>query len=179
MAAPRPISAPLGIAGLEAALFAHGCTMRVNRPPMKKPVRFFLLLAWACLLNGCTTLGEIDPPILHLADLTLTEVTLFEQRYQLQFRVQNPNPVDLPIDGIAYILELNGKPFAKGVGNHAVTVPRYGTALLEVEGISTLQDILRQTNIVEKGKAEHAQYRLSGKLSIAGKQLPFDYQGDF
>lgn len=146
---------------------------------MKRQRGIFLLFAWGCLLYGCSTLGEFDAPGLHLVNLTLTDATLFEQRYQLQFRVQNPNPVDLPIDGIAYELELNGKPFAKGVGNRAITVPRYGTALLDVEGISTLQDILRQTSVLDSGKAERVKYRLTGKLSIAGKRLPFDYQGDF
>ena len=123
-------------------------------------------------------MGEIEPPSLHLANLSLTNATLFEQQYHLQFRVENPNPFDLPIDGIAYELEINGKPFAKGVGNQAITVPRYGTELLNVEGTSTLMDILHQASGMNKGKTEHVEYRLKGKLSTNGRTVPFDYKGD-
>jgi LEA14-like dessication related protein len=56
--------------------------------------------------------------------------------------VQIPTPVDLAFDGIAYELELNGKSFAKGVGNQSITVPRYGHELMDVDGTSTLLDIL-------------------------------------
>jgi LEA14-like dessication related protein len=138
------------------------------------------LLAWACLLHGCSTLGEIEAPTLYLANITLADATLFEQQYRLQFRVQNPNPVALPIDGIAYELEINGMPFAKGASDQSLTIPRFGSALLEVEGASNLWDILRQAKDLKPEKTGQLQYRLKGKLSIAnGKTTRFDYQGAF
>jgi len=147
---------------------------------MKKHIALFLILAETLLLNGCAGTAALDPPTVYLANLTLTDATLFEQRYRLQFRVQNPNPVDLPIDGIAYELELNGQPFAQGVGDRSISVPRYGSALLDVEGSSNLLNMVRQATVPKPGEAGHVQYRLKGKLGIAnGRQVPFDYRGAF
>lgn len=147
---------------------------------MKKYLSLLPMLALILPLNGCTTLGEIAAPTLYLANISLTDATLFEQRYRLQFRIQNPNPVDLPIDGIAYELDINGKLFAQGVSNQSITVPRYGSALLDVEATSTLWDILQRAGDLQQSKIEQLHYRLKGKLDIAnGKQVPFDYRKEF
>ena len=115
---------------------------------------------------------------MNIADIRLQDATLLEQRYRLQLRIQNPNPVDLPIEGLSYDLEINGKPFSKGVSSQAITVPRYGSELLEVEGTSTLFDVLRQMAELRKGQPKAVQYRLTGKLGLSnGRREPFDYQG--
>jgi LEA14-like dessication related protein len=60
-----------------------------------------------------------------------------EERFLAALRIQNPNPVDLAIEGIAYDLEENGQPFAKGVGKCPVVIPAFGQGLVETEAITT------------------------------------------
>ena len=130
-------------------------------------------------LQGCAGMGDLEPLSVNLANISLQDATLLEQRYRLQLRIQNPNPVELPIEGLSYEVEINGKPFAKGLSNRAVTVPRYGSELIEVEGTSTLFDVLRQLVELQKGQAKTVQYHLKGKLGLrSGSRVPFDYQGE-
>jgi LEA14-like dessication related protein len=144
---------------------------------MKKSL--FLLLGIVFSVAGCATLSGIEPPSVHLASVSLSNVTLFEQQYKLGLRLQNPNDVDLPIQGLAYEVELNDQPFAQGVSTGGVTVPRYGSAVLEVEGFSTLGDLLRQYKQLAKGDLKGVRYRIKGKLSLGGGlTLPFDRRGE-
>jgi LEA14-like dessication related protein len=138
---------------------------------------FLLSLA---LLAGCAGLGgHIEPPTVHVASLSLSSVTLFEQQYKLGLRLQNPNDVDLPIEGLSYELEVNDQPFAKGVSSHPVTVPRYGSAVLDVEGFSTLGDLLRQYKQWAKGEFKGLRYHMKGKLTLqGGLSVPFDRKGE-
>lgn len=145
-------------------------------------MRKHLLLAIGFLasLAGCAMIaGKIDPPAVHIASLSLTGATLFEQQYKLGLRLQNPNDFDLPIEGLSYEIELNDKPFAKGVSSRPVTVPRRGSALLEVEGFSTLGDLLRQYKQLAKGELKGLRYRIRGKLSLqGGPNVPFERKGE-
>lgn len=151
--------------------------MRVHFITLKSLVSF-LLLTGILLIQGCATM-KVEPPSVNVADIRLQDATLLEQRYRLQLRIQNPNPTELLIDGLSYEVEINGKPFAKGLSNRAVTVPRYGSELIEVEGTSTLFDVLRQLVELPKGQAKTVQYHLKGKLGLhSGSRVPFDYQGE-
>ena len=130
------------------------------------------------MLTACAGLPPgAEPPSVTVAGLGLNSASLFEQQLNLQLRIQNPNPVAFEIDGIAFTLELNDQPFAKGVGNEAVTVPRYGSALMNVEAVSTLSSVLRQLGRL--ADRPELKYRIKGTLSLAGgTRIPFDRRGD-
>lgn len=145
---------------------------------MRKLISVLLLLG-AAFISGCASLQGLEPPSVNIADISLQDATLLEQRYRLQLRIQNPNPVEFAIDGLSYELEINGKPFAKGLSNQKVTVQRYSSALIDVEGTSNLMDILRQLSGVQKGDMKLVQYRLRGKLGLDdGSRVPFESQGE-
>ena len=140
-----------------------------------------LVFSLVVFLTGCAWVpGRVEPPSVHIADIRLLNASLFEQQYALSLRVQNPNDFDLPIDGLSYTVELNDQLFATGASSHAVTVPRFGSALIEVEGISTLTDLLRQYRQLSKGELAGLRYRLKGRLSLRGgpSAIPFDYRGE-
>lgn len=143
--------------------------------------RIFLLLTGLLALGGCSSLGEYkERPRVSIAGVQLTEANLFEQRYRLQLRVQNPNPVDLPIRGLDYQVEVNGNTFATGVSDRAVVVPRYGSALLDVDGISTLSSVIRQLKDLDPLKQRQAQYVIRGNVRVTDRDLllPFEHRGD-
>lgn len=138
---------------------------------------YVFLLAFA----ACATLpGRLEPPKLTLAGISLIEAGLFEQRFNLRLRVQNPNDVDLPIQGLTYEVELNDKPFGSGVANKPVTVGKFGSEVLEVEMISNLSGFLRQLNELSKSGKPTLRYRLRGSASVGpyGTRLPFQQTGE-
>lgn len=143
-------------------------------------------LAWASLLlmlaflAGCASLAGLrEKPTVTLAGIDVVEIGLFEQRFALRLRVQNPNDVELPINGLSFDVALNGQAFAHGVSDAAVTVPRYGEATLNVQATSSLGSVWRQLREMEKGGREKLTYRVSGTLALAGLgRVPFEHQGD-
>lgn len=144
-------------------------------------IRVFLLLTSLLAVVGCSSLGEYkERPRVSIAGVQVTDANLFEQRYRLQLRVQNPNQVDLPIRGLDYQVEVNGKAFASGVSDRAVVVPRYGTALLDVEGVSTLGSLIQQLKDLDPLKQQQAQYVIRGNVRVTDRDLslPFEHRGD-
>lgn len=145
----------------------------------RTPVVMSLILL---LLAGCAAVpSRIDPPGVSLADLRPQGFTLLEQTYLLTLRVQNPNDFDIPIDGLSYRLEVNDEELASGVSSQSVTLPRFGSALIEVEAVSSLAGLFRQIiALQQEGKGGVLRYRLVGKIS-GGKlwpSVPFDHRSE-
>lgn len=134
------------------------------------------LLVAAAVLSGCVTLQS---PRVSLADLRILDLTLFEQSYALQIRVQNPNAVALPITGMNFRLDINDVELGRGVSNRAVTVPAYGEAVVEIKLVSNIARVFDQLRAIEKGGAQNLRYRLTGDVRVADRfgTLPFDYRG--
>ncbi len=138
------------------------------------------MLTIAALLTGCSGLPPgVQAPSVTIADIGLSGAGLFEQQFNLRLRIQNPNPEEFTVDGIAFDLELNGQPFARGVGNQAVVVPRYGSGFLPVEAVSTTRGLVRQFGLIAKSGRPVFAYRIRGALGIAaGARVPFDERGE-
>lgn len=143
-----------------------------------RSVLFVLVAAF----TACANLQSYPEPLgVSISNLSVVEAGLFEQRYRLGLRVQNPNSADLPINGVAFEVEINDQPFAKGVSSQAITIPRFGEQVMELEAVSTLAGIVRQIAELEKNQQGGSlRYRVKGKLSVPGQAapLPFDYRGE-
>ncbi len=134
------------------------------------------------LAAGCAgLLRKTEAPLVTLSAIQMQEMTLFEQRYQLQLRVQNPNDFDLPLEGLRCTLYINEREFAQGVAAASVTVPRFGDVVVPVNVVSNLQRVFEQLHSAGDSTAEPISYRLVGKLSVEGypTALPFEYKGEF
>jgi LEA14-like dessication related protein len=131
------------------------------------------------MLAGCATLpGGMEPLSVTLADIAPGQMGLMEQEYAVKIRVQNPNQVDIPLAGLSYEVELNGKPFARGVSRADTTVPGFGEVLLDAKAVSSITGLLDQVVVLRKGAPEKFSYRLKGRLTAAkGSSIPFDQKG--
>jgi len=136
----------------------------------------------ACLLglSACAGWGVREPLNVTIADITPLEMTVLEQRYTVKVRLLNPNDAEIAFDGVAFDLEINGKPFAKGVSSRG-GVPRFGEAVIEMQVVSGLQNILRQIAQLQKGDRAGFTYRIKGRLHSTGGFgfIPFDTKGEF
>lgn len=144
--------------------------------PLRTRIRACLPLV-ALLLAACAALQPYaETPRVSLVSIRPLDMQMLEQRYALRIRILNPNRVALPVAGLSYTLEVNGREFAYGVSQQAVTIPPYGEAVLDVELVSNLLDLLRQ---LERPPAGGLDYRLHGRLGLSGRRsgLAFDYSG--
>jgi LEA14-like dessication related protein len=144
-------------------------------------LRRAICLTCLLLLGACAAWGVREPLNVTIADLKPLEMNLLEQRYALKVRLLNPNDVEIPFDGVVFDLEINGKPFAKGVTNQGGTIPRFGESLIDVTVVSGLQNILRQINELTKGDRTGVSYRIKGRLHSPSIPWPtnFDTSGEF
>jgi len=132
------------------------------------------------LLAGCASTGSFEhSPRVTLVHLEPVQIRLLEQRYLATIRVQNPNPVALPIDGLEYTVRVNGSEFANGVSRQRVTVPARGEKTLQVGLRSTTLKLLEQVRrFAEAGGA--LRYAIRGTLGVEGlaNGIPFDHDGE-
>ncbi len=129
-------------------------------------------------LGGCAGLRlGMQKPEVSVANIRLLDGNLLEQRFLLTLRVMNPNTSEIAIEGLTFKVDLNGQPFAKGVGNQPVVIPRLGEAMVEVTATTGLGGLLRQFKAF-KGR-EKVDYRISGRL-VTGNfgGIDFDQTGE-
>jgi LEA14-like dessication related protein len=139
------------------------------------------ILLYALLLGGCAGLQPYEEtPRVSLVSIQPLDMQMLEQRFALQLRIMNPNEVEIPVEGLSYALEINQREFAYGVSQQAVSIPPYGEALLQVEVVSNLLNVMRQLQqMSDSPQGGGLEYRLRGKIGLAGLRsgLPFDYAG--
>jgi LEA14-like dessication related protein len=123
----------------------------------------------------------MEAPSINVSRIRLQDSTVLEQRFLAVLRIQNPNAVDLAIEGIAYDLEVNGQHFAKGVGKGLVIVPAFSQGTIDTEAITTLTGFIRQLREVGRTRRLPIPYRLTGKVKLQDhpSALPFEMRGDY
>ena len=139
-----------------------------------------LIIVTAALLNACATLSPYkESPRVSLVSIQPQEIGVLEQRFGLQLRILNPNATAIPVEGLSYTVEINNREFAYGVSRQAVDIPAFGEALLDVEVVSSLLNVVQQLQALNAETRSSLNYRLSGKIGLANSpvSLPFDYSG--
>ncbi len=143
--------------------------------------KIFLLLYCTATLTACSLFGGYqETPHVSLVGIQPIEMGLLEQRYELQLRILNPNDKEIPVKGLSYSIEINGHVFAYGVSRQPVTIPPFSEALLDVEVVSNLLNIMQQFQEKSGESSNSLKYRLRGKISLAKSlaKLPFNVEGE-
>lgn len=128
-----------------------------------------LLVTSVCFLSlGCAHPRWADlPPDVYVIDIVPLESTAFEQRMRVDLRIRNPNNFAFAVDGVRFVLELNGTRFARGLGNDRVTVPRLGEAQISVITTTTLMDWVRQFAVLARPGPKDVDYHVEGRFFLA------------
>lgn len=149
--------------------------------PLQTLVRTSFLLLSIALLSACSSLSQlVEAPKVSLANVSLLQANLLEQRYRLTLRVQNPNAVAIPISGINYAVKLAGVDFASGLTPNSFNIPANGEDLVTVDVSTNLIDSARQIFNVLRSRPENIDYQLSGDVKVDlpfVKSLPFSRTG--
>ena len=140
---------------------------------------------WAMILvfsfAGCTWMGtSMERPRINIANVTPTEIKLFEQLFDLELRIQNPNDSPLVINGLSFELDINDKPFASGLSDQNVTIGRFSSEIIHVQAITSLWSFLRQVAELQKTGMPRVSYRIRGAIYAgpSGIKLRFDDAGE-
>lgn len=142
---------------------------------------FLYLLAGLMMLAlaGCAGMVQRPQPLdVGLADLSLIDIGLVEQRFGVGLRVHNPNDFAIPVQGLSYTLEISGQPFARGQSAGAARIPARGDAVIRTEAVSHLGRILQHLQTLQQ--EGRLQYRLYGQADLGGLRgtQPFSRDGE-
>jgi LEA14-like dessication related protein len=139
-----------------------------------------LAAAGAALVPGCASVGAGREPIeVNLVQLAPLPSTAFEHRLRVDLRLRNPNNRDYEIDGLRFVLDVNGQRLASGVSNEPATLPRLGEVVVPVTTTTTLFALVNQLVRFGTEQQPRFEYRLRGKLFLAGLwgSIPFEREG--
>ena len=140
-----------------------------------------VLAALLCLSCGCAAkYSGLEKPKLNLVGFKMLDAQLLEQRYALTFRVINPNDIALPVTGLYYEVELEGKAFATGINSAPIEIPAYGETRVTVEMSTSLLQSIRSLAAIAESQPKSLDFKLKGHLNVnlpmVGK-VPFSETG--
>jgi len=143
--------------------------------------RLSLLVAAVLVVGaiGCTSMGSIEPLEVTLANLNVTEVTLFETTLVAKLRITNPNPDAFTIEGASFKLYLEDKKIGMGTSKESFTVDRLDSSVIDVIfHINNASALLRIKDILED---DDVSYGIRGSLYTQGafgtKKLKIEKMG--
>jgi LEA14-like dessication related protein len=115
---------------------------------------------------GCSSMTSVDPLDVTLANLKLTEVTVFETTLVAQLRITNPNPEPFSIDGASFKLILEDKKVGTGTTSETFTVARLDSTVVDVIfHINNASALLRLRDILDD---DDVSYGVRGSLFTKG-----------
>lgn len=128
---------------------------------------------------GCTSMGSIEPLEVTLANLNVTEVTLFETTLIAKLRITNPNPEAFTIEGASFKLYLEDKKVGTGTSKESFTVDRLDSSVVDVLfHLNNASALLRIKDILED---DDVSYGIRGGLYTQGafgtKKLKIEKMG--
>ena len=140
---------------------------------------FVLLLTLG--LAACSGLPyHAKPPKVSVADVDIKSLGIFEQHFDVGLRVSNPNDFDLKIEALEFELELNGRPFAKGLSRVSALIPAISSTVLRVDAVTQSRNLIQQIKALPaETLKEGVPYRISGRVKTdqSSSWIPFDQQG--
>ena len=130
---------------------------------------------------GCTSMGSVEPLEVTLANLNVTEVTLFETTLIAKLRITNPNPEAFTIEGASFKLYLEDKKVGTGTSKESFTVDRLDSHVVDVIfHMNNASALLRLKDILEN-KDQEVSYGIRGGLYTQGafgtKKLKIEKMG--
>jgi LEA14-like dessication related protein len=133
------------------------------------------------LLAGCAGLGtRLETPAITFVGIRALEASLFEQKLEVRLRVQNPNTIALPVNGLDIAMELAGEPFATGVTAREFVVPAHGEAEFDMIVTANAATALLKIAGGDRKSREEIGYRMKGRLSTKLgllRSIPFEESG--
>lgn len=134
------------------------------------------------LVTACATIAQsIKTPAISLAEVRLADASLTGQTFMLEFTVDNPNAIPIPISSIGYAVNLAGQTLARGATDKKFTVPANGQGAFKVQVKTDLVRSARSlSQLVLAGGQRELEYDLSGDVTVdlpLMRPLPFRQAG--
>ena len=148
----------------------------------KGTVRFTVVLSALMWLSACASSGTIvASPSVELTRVELRDANIHRQTFLLGFRIDNPNPFPLPIEGVNYQLYFDGEKFASGESIGSVPVPAEGEGSFAISvELDFLRSASHMSSLLSGDMTDVIAYELEGSLAVdipLVGPIPFENSG--
>ena len=134
------------------------------------------LILLVLLFAGCAGLEKhIQTPTVHYAGSEIKDTSLYEATIDFLIRVDNPNPISLPINGLSYTVDVNGKKILSGSAQPGKQVPAKASLDLAVPVTVRYEEIL--DSLQELMHKDTFEYAVKGDIDMGFFKLPYDASG--
>jgi LEA14-like dessication related protein len=115
-----------------------------------------------------------------LTGLNVKDLNPLKPSFLVRLRLDNPNDVDISMDGADVALSLDGQPVADGLSRSPLTLKKLGSSEVDMEVYVNTLNAIQQFLLIQSKPA--LDYRVSGHLHLLNwlgslGQLPFDFSG--
>ncbi len=140
----------------------------------------FFLVPFA-ILAGCANLSTFEQPRVSVVDVQLRGGKLLAQKFLVTLRIDNPNDYGFKINGAVVDVFLNDQPLARGLSNQKISIPKYGSADVNVVATVQVLDMLKQ--IMALGTQRAIDYQVKGHMNVSRGwtgdiRIPFEQKGE-
>ncbi len=140
----------------------------------------FFLVAFV-ILAGCANLSTFEQPRVSVVDVQLRGSKLLAQKFLVTLRIDNPNDYGFKINGAVVDVFLNDQPLARGLSNQKISIPKYGSADVNVVATVQVLDMLKQ--IMALGTQRAIDYQVKGHMNVSRGwtgdiRIPFEQKGE-
>jgi LEA14-like dessication related protein len=117
-------------------------------------------------LAGCLSgLARMVEPSVDITDVKLLNASLSGADVLLRFEVDNPNDVNLVLDGIGYQLRLNNQPLLSGRDDRRLEIAASGRTPVDLPVTIKFQDLYRVIDTLRGDR--NPEYALDADLRFA------------
>lgn len=142
---------------------------------MQRLFRICLSFLFLLSLASCVT-WFLKEPAVHLESVDVAKASEKEVTVLFNVKVENPNGISVTVDKVAYDVELDGRPFAKGEVEKQMTIAAKGDTTVQIPvvvGVNALISSL--VSFLSQGKTP---YTLQGIAYVGSFKVPFKKNGE-
>ncbi len=119
----------------------------------------------------------LDDPVVAFEGKNQRFISFFETEPVFRFRVENTNPMGLPIKEMTYNLSILDQKFIAGASDQDILVRPAGTEIVELALPFNFMDIFDTADAFQK--TGQARFDLAGVMAIGPFSIPYDISGEF
>ena len=135
--------------------------------------RVLTVLCGALILGGCATLSsDFEPPTVSVASFRALPANDAGLNFEIGLKVVNPNPDPLPLRGVAYTIDLEGRTVVSGAGNDLPTIGGYSEETITLTASAGLLELMQLLGSMMVDPPDSLDYELSTKLDIGALYPP-------
>lgn len=139
-----------------------------------KHARWLLCCIFMVGLLGCSSLSQfINPPNVSITRVEMLPLQDFQPRFAVYLNVVNPNPIAIPVTGIAYQISLNGHSVFNGATSDVPTIPSYEEISMRLEVGTDLVESFAFVSSLIDGQFNRLEYQIDSDINVRGFARPF------